>query len=312
MPEICRLIDVNDDFSKAFSKYDTYFENVEFLGDAMPSFRLNFGPDQFAAFLGAPIKVSEDGWTSWSEKIVDNWESFMPLKIDENNIYWKRMIEYHKAAEKYFAGKCLLENIDMHSNIDALEGLRGAQKLLFDMIDSPEIIHKAMKQVRDLYNIVYNELYKYGKKSEIGTTSWLHAYSRRKYNATEADYIGLLSPDMFRDFVMPALEEEAALLDDCIFHLDGPDALKHLDDILSIKQFDCIQWVSGAGSPPPKEWPEVLHKIQDAGKAIWLRLSPEEVKEVHKQYKPELMCYNVIAKSHKEAQELLDWLKKNT
>ena len=102
MPEICRLIDVNDDFSKAFSKYDSYFENVEFLGDAMPSFRLNFGPDQFAAFLGAPIKVSEDGWTRKKEKIVDNWESFMPLKIDENNIYWKRMIEYHKAAEKYF------------------------------------------------------------------------------------------------------------------------------------------------------------------------------------------------------------------
>lgn len=222
------------------------------------------------------------------------------------------MKEFHSAAAKYYRGKCMLFNIDLHSNIDALEALRGAQKLLFDIIDEPDVVLRAMSQVRQLYKKIYMEFYEYGNKKESGTNTSLYLYSRGKTDMVQADFICLLSPDMFREFALPAIEEEIQFLDNSCFHLDGPDALKHLDDILSIKNLDAVQWVPGAGNKPNYEWPEVINKIQDAGKAAILYGDCEQIKTIHSQYKPELLVYHVVAQNEAEAMELLDWLKNNT
>ena len=307
-------VPIRSDFESLLMRFDEYLETHCFLGEAMPGFRPGFGPDQVAGFLGAPIVISEDSEiTSWSEKIVDDWKSFLPLEIKADNVCWQSMKKYHKIAQKHLEGKALLYDIDMHTNIDGLEGLRGAQKLLFDIIDTPDLVHEAMSQMRKLYSKIYNEFYAYGNKEQLGTTCGLHLYSRKKYNRIQADFICLLSPDMFREFVLPAIEEEAQFLDHSCFHLDGEDALKHIDDILAIKEIDSIQWVPGAGKKTQFQWPEILHKIQDAGKSIHIfDSSIEEIKIHHNEYKPQLVVYEIDAKSREEGLDFLDWLKKNT
>ncbi|MFH1613979.1 MAG: hypothetical protein ABIG61_02700 [Planctomycetota bacterium] len=311
--EAPRLQAVTADFRQTFDKFDSFLESHSFLGECIPGFRPGFGPDQMAGFLGAPIVISRDSDdTSWSEKIVEDWKDFLPLKLDENNQTWQRMKQFHAAAAEHYKGKCLIYNIDLHSNIDTLEALRGAQKLLFDLIDQPEVIAEAMDQVRPLYMKIYNELHEFGNKKHLGTNSDIHFYSRGKTDYIQADFICLLSPDMFRKFVLPAIEEEAQFLDNSCFHLDGPDALKHLDDILTIEQISLIQWVPGAGNKPAYDWPDVIHKIQAAGKATVFYGNCDEIKAVHGRYKPELLVYDVQAESEAQGLDLLDWLKKHT
>ena len=308
-----RLLAVDGDFTKALDECDAYLDSHAFLGEAMPAFRPGFGPDQMAAFLGAPLTISADSdQTSWSEKIVTDWEDFLPLHISENNRYYQRMQEFHALAEARLEGHCLLSDIDMHSNIDLLEGLRGAQHLLFDMIDHPDTVLRAMSQAREIYRQVYEEFYRYGSKDQWGTTCGLPMYDRGRFNRIQADFIALLNPAMFREFVLPAIEDEIQYLDRSCFHLDGPDALNHLDDLLAIKALDAIQWVSGAGSRPEIEWPEVLHKIQKAGKIIILHISPDDVKRIHRDYNPELVVYDVKTDTVDEGMELLSWLERHT
>ena len=308
-----RLVAVDDDFSRVVNQADAYLSSHAFLGEAMPSFRPGFGPDQMAAFLGAPLTISEgSNQTSWSEKIVTDWGSFLPLRIDESNHYFQRMREFHSLAAAHLEGRCLICDIDMHSNVDLLEGLRGAQKLLYDMIDHPDTILKAMSQAGQVYRQVYEELYQYGSRQKWGTTSGLPMYDRGRFNRIQADFIALLNPSMFRRFVLPAIEEEARFLDRSCFHLDGPDALTHLDDLLALRDLDAIEWISGAGSRPQIEWPEVLHRIQQAGKIIILHLSAADVKRIHGEYAPELLVYSLTTRSVEEGLELLAWLEKNT
>lgn len=308
-----RIVGVDDDFKKVLAGCDAYLDSHSFLGEAMPNFRPGFGPDQMASFLGAPLVLNKDSRvTSWSEKIVEDWESFMPLRIDESNRCFRRMKEFHLLAEEHFKGRCLLCDIDIHSNIDLLEGLRGAQNLLFDMIDAPDAVSEAILQARGLYKQVYETFYAYGDKKSLGTTSGLPMYDRGRFNRIQADFIALLNPALFRKFVLPALEEEAQYLDRSCFHLDGPDALNHLEDILSITRLDAVQWVSGAGNKPQIEWPEVLHRIQKAGKIIILHLSALDVKRIHGEYAPDLLVYDVSAETPEEGLELLEWLKSNT
>jgi len=112
--------------------------------------------------------------------------------------------------------------------------------------------------------------------------------------------------------VLPGVEEEAAYLDRCMYHLDGPGALRHLDDVLSVKDIDVLQWVSGAGQKPMWQWLEVLKKGLAAGKALHIYdITPAQVKAVHSELKSRRCLYQVNAANAHEVEDLLDWLKKN-
>ena len=42
----------------------------------------------------------------------------------------------------------------------------------------------------------------------------------------------MISPDQFREFVVPSLREQSSKLDHVLYHLDGKDAIKHVDRIV--------------------------------------------------------------------------------
>lgn len=71
--------------------------------------------------------------------------------------------------------------------------------------------------------------------------------------------------------------QEVNFLEASVYHLDGPDALRHLDRILEIEKLNGVQWVPGEGQKPAREWISVLKKIQDAGKLVTITCTPEDI-----------------------------------
>ena len=83
------------------------------------------------------------------------------------------------------------------------------------------------------------------------------------------------------------------MLDTCIFHLDGPDAARHLDALLEIEEIDAIQWVPGDGKPPARAWLPMLSKVQRAGKGLWVSAPPEDVHAILEELRPEGLMIHV-------------------
>ena len=299
--------------------FNNWAECVDFLGEGVPSHTPDFGPDQFAAFYGAKLRFSENSkHTNWVEPIIDEWEKFLPLKFNPHNETFQRLLEYTKFISKDAKGKYLVADIDKHSNIDTLLALRGAEKLCMDLYDRPETIEKAMNCLRNDFPLICDEIYKAGVHNEgLGTTHY-GIYSEKKFGVVQADFICMMSPEMFRRFVLPAIEEEIEYYDYSYFHLDGPGALKHLDDILSIRKLGILQWQPGDGQKPNFQWLDVLKKAQKAGKSVHvfgnskIRLTPDIVKQLHRELDPVKVIYDGIAvKNKKEFEDLASWLEKN-
>ena len=61
----------------------------------------------------------------------------------------------------------------------------------------------------------------------------------------------ITGPEMFERFVLPDLAACCDRLDHAFYHLDGKGELPHLDLLLSIDGLRGIQWIPGAGQPPP-------------------------------------------------------------
>jgi hypothetical protein len=91
------------------------------------------------------------------------------------------------------------------------------------------------------------------------------------------DFSAMVSREHFREFCLPAILDEVKTMTHNIFHLDGPECARHLDDILEIKEIQAIQWVQGDGNRPIMQWVPLIKKIQAAGKSVVVDLTPGEL-----------------------------------
>jgi hypothetical protein len=73
----------------------------------------------------------------------------------------------------------------------------------------------------------------------------------------------MISPEMFREFGLPSLKHECDMLAGVVYHLDGPDAIRHLPAVSEIEKVKMIQWVPGAGEAAKKDWTALFQQIDD-------------------------------------------------
>ncbi len=293
---------------------DRWLESTEFLAEAVPTFGPDFGPDQFAACIGRgqKLKFSEDSKdTNWLEHWVDDWEEALPLELDENSPTWKGLLAWSERLREHGRGRYLVATGDLHSNMDTLLAIRGGMNLSMDFYDCPELLDRAMRDVRRLYAPMFDRLYQAGGMGgDLGCTSWIPFWAEGKFATIQCDYICMIGPEHFRRYVLPALEEEAAFLDTCMFHLDGAGALVHTDDILGIEGIHTMEWVSGDGQKPMYQWVDLLKRFEAAGKANMIyNLDADAVKWIHPQLDPSKVAYMVDAKTREEVEDLLTWLE---
>jgi hypothetical protein len=98
----------------------------------------------------------------------------------------------------------------------------------------------------------------------------------------------MISPKMFNEFFLEELVEECRHLEASVYHLDGPDALCHLDSLLAVKELNAIQWIYGAGHGRPTDWIDLYQRCQQAGKGLqFTGVQPDEIGTLMENLRPE-------------------------
>ena len=125
------------------------------------------------------------------------------------------------------------------------------------------------------------------------------------------DFSALISPAMFRRWVMPALEEEASIVKHAFYHWDGPRALVHANDLLASKGLHTFGFVPDPGYKH-SDCLDLLKRIQAAGKAVQFIGTVDEIKMAHKELKPDKVAYWTTVEKPSQIESLLEWFRKNT
>jgi hypothetical protein len=291
-----------------------YGEATFFGGESIPHYFPSMGPDEIAVFCGGELHWSDNTdvnqMTNWSKPVVRDWEEFLPIRLDENNALWQRLLLFYREGSAGLAGRMLLTPPDLHTNMDLLAALRGPGNLCMDLVDNPEMIDRAMKSARAVFPVIWGETSKAGKLDEYGYSNGF--YSMEGAGVLQCDFSCMISPEMFRRWVLPALEEEAEIVKHAYYHWDGPGALVHAEDLIASKGLHTLSYVPGTGRGQPVDYIELYQKVQKGGKSVHVWGSPDELKQMHRALKPEKVMYTTQTKSQSEAQSLLEWFVKNT
>ncbi|MCL2095352.1 MAG: hypothetical protein FWH10_00440 [Oscillospiraceae bacterium] len=272
---------------------DYHFACAEFYADAMPAYFPNLGPEIFSAICGCKYHFMPE--TTWTEPNIINWEKDIDKAVvNRSSEYFIALDKFIRELLKYSKDKFAVGFTDLHAGGDHLAALRDPEILCLDLYDNPEFVKSKIKSSYEEYFKLYEYFYNLTTLEGEPTTSWIGLVVNGRYNVVQNDFSCMISKKMFDEFFLEGLITECEKLDRSIYHLDGPDAVKHLDSLLEIKKLNAVQWVCGAGNEGFMRWLDVYKRIQKAKKGVHLHINLNELDDVFANLKPDGIWFSHI------------------
>ena len=257
-----------------------YCETHWLLEDSFPAASLNLGPGSMALYLGSEPIFAED--TLWYKECIDDINEFDGIDYDPDNKWWRRHQDMHMEAKALADDDFLVAIPDIIENLDIVSALRGPQNLCYDLMDKPEAVRLAVNKIDELYFRYYDAMYDIVKEPDGSSayTAFL-IWGKGKTAKIQCDFCAMMSPDQFRELVQPSLRRQCERLDNSIYHLDGPDAIKHVPALMEIKRLNGLQWTCGAGQPDggAERWYPIYDQVRAAGKSLWVQFGDGDAKD---------------------------------
>jgi len=282
-----------------------WVETHEFVGAAVPFVYLEFAADQFASFLGADLLFPTPGEGGWpTHPYADVALADLEIRFERDGTWWRRVSAIAARLMERWAGDILVAAPTFVANLDALVALRGANQVLFDLVDQPEAVHRALGQIDRACAEVMEAFAGLLCFERLGSINRHGMYSRGRINLPQCDFSCLISPAMFAEFALPYLTREMARQDGTEYHLDGPDALRHLEALCSIGRLDVIQWVAGAARQG-EDWSALYRRIDRLGKGQILGGNAASLERWRRELSAGRLFWNLSAGSRSEAEDVI-------
>jgi 5-methyltetrahydrofolate--homocysteine methyltransferase len=292
------------DFEPVIHQLLAWAETHEFLADAIPFYYLEFAADHFAALLGGDLQFNNSGPGGWAIPFVKDIDH-AEIHFNRDSRWWKRTVEFAEALRDQCDGKLLIAANTLVGNLDALAAACGSQNLLLAMVENPDAVHRALAQIDRAHEEILAELAKLLDYPRFGSINRHGMYSRGPTNVPQCDFSCMISPAMFREFVLPYLRNEMRRLAGVEYHLDGPDALRHLEALCEIEELDLIQWVAGSGNGERQDWTWLYAKIDELGKGQIRGGSAAQVKRLWGKYRSRKLYCGLSVQSVSELEDCL-------
>jgi len=286
LPEELRWKDMEDKYQNAeriVARYRHFCQTHLFLAESFPNLNIDFGPGSLASYLGSDIGFKEDTvWFIPSPDCAEGWEHAPKLTFNPENEWLLKHLALAKECRRLAGDDFFVDMPDLMENVDTLASLRGAQDTLYDLLDEPEAVEKRIKEIDQIYYEYFDRFYDIIKDHEGGNAyTVFQIWGPGRTVKLQCDFSAMMSPEDFRAYIQPSLRQQAEKADCVLYHLDGPDAIKHMDALMEIEGIDALQWTSGDAGPDGTlpDWDVIYDKAILAGKSIWVKVYSGEFED---------------------------------
>jgi len=299
---------------KRFTTVMNWFcRDIKPVAEAFPEYSINLGAGSMALYLGAEPDFAPD--TLWFKHFVEDYSDVLPLTYDPENIWWKKHLEIIRRQVELAKDTDILIGIpDIVENIDILSALRNPQDCCYDLYDYPDEVKQALDNITKLYPVYYDAIYDIVKREDgVSAYTVFNIAAHGKTAKVQCDFGAMMSPEHFKEFIIPTLKEQCSKLDNTLFHLDGPECIPHVDALMTLENLGALQWTYGARNPgsADERWFDMYKKVKEAGKGLWFSFDdpPEkaiaDADKIVKKFGHQGLFFNFPRMSQKLADELM-------
>lgn len=247
--------------------------------------------------------------TGWVHPIMENGEltdyDYHDCVIKSDNKWLVFAEKMHRFAAEEAKGKSLPGIQAIGGCGDTLAALRSTNKLLLDVVECPEYVREFELYLMKLWIDVYEKFYGIISETAEGSICWFPIWASGRFYPAHNDFSYMISPKMFREIFLPALEMQTNYLDYSVYHVDGIGAFGHVDALCELPRLQAFQILPGAGKPSPLNYMDVLKKVQRAGKNLHISISSKEVEAALDNLSSKGLFIDTWCETEEEAKDLL-------
>lgn len=286
---------------RAMSQIDTR----EYYGAALPYHWPDWGAATFAGMLGAPMQAV-DTRTFWAAPSCPTLEAVLAVEPDGQGRFARTVWEVTRRSVAMSPDHHFVASYPIVGIADTLASLYGTVPLLLAMAEQPEAVHAAMEHLTRLWLREFERVETLIETAgNPGNMNWMGIWAPGRTCATQEDYSCMISDEMFQEFCLPPLIQLIDSLDYAMYHLDGPDAISHVDTLLSVRNLRAIQWIPGAGNEDMSRWYELLRHILSHGKSVQVHAKVEQIDALVSEVGPKGLMITNRNVTSEQAEELL-------
>ena len=267
-PRNCRIsafYNKDAGMERMLDRWDYDLSCQKFLGDAFPTFSVDFGPGVMAEALGGRVEPNTDGHI-WFYPGAFEGVALRDMRFEyrEDSFWFQRLLAICRAATTRFADQAQVIVWGLTSTVDVLATLRTTEALLFDLYDCPDEVERLVWEMHHAW-FRYYETILAACAGNPGYSSHGEVFSDAPIPMLQCDFAYMIGPEMFDRFVRPELVASCRRMPGSFYHQDGVGQLPHTPSLHSIPNLGGIQWQPGDGHPPSALWHDVQRRIREDG-----------------------------------------------
>ncbi|MFB3892070.1 MAG: hypothetical protein ACE15C_08620 [Phycisphaerae bacterium] len=277
-----------------------------FGGEAVPVWHAGYpGHVAIPTFYGCPHQL--DWRTGWHEPILTGQKlDVSGLRLDRACRWWTWGDKLLNHEREVSAGKSIPAMGAIFGPGDTLVQLRGAERLLYDLMDDPAAVREAELKLMDDWIEVFDHQTGILTRDGGPCTNWFSLWAPGKCYPSQCDASYGISPESFRECFIPAIRKQTDYLDYSVYHVDGVGAFHLVDELAKVDGIRALQILPGAGKPSPLAYIDVLRRVQRLGKGLHISIPAEEVETALDLLSSRGLCICTSAKTQKQARELIE------
>ncbi len=288
---ITRRLELLHDPDGWFAAKQEDLRQTHFVGDTIPSSRLDLGPVALAALMGAETTFVSD--TSWTQAFInDDWSNAPDWCIDEAGWLWSRWQELGARLAEDAAGRYLVMLPNLGSAADVLLITRGSAELCMDLLSQADRITSSIEAIQRTWLETFNLLHEIVFSRGAGVIEVWNLWSNVLHVPLECDFNALVGPKHFNPLLLPEARQRASVVGRAIFHVDGPDAARHYQAILDTPEITVMNYTVGAGNDPMDRI-DMLRAIQQQGRPLHIACAAQDLLPLCDALGPERLCFHV-------------------
>jgi hypothetical protein len=227
----------------------------------------SYGPNVFIGFCGAKVAFGSN--TVWHEPVISSVDEFHEIHFDQDNIYWKALLENIDYMIKNHINEHHIGLPDFGGPTDWISSVMGTENFLFACVEHPDAVRDFALRLTRECNEAFDIAYRIIGEANDGSVNWMPIWSEECLGTVQDDMAINFSPQMYAEIFLPALKVMSGHTKNTVLHWhDG--CAHHLDNILSIDEIDLIQFGHDPNTGPFRNFISQMQNIQASGKKLFI------------------------------------------
>jgi hypothetical protein len=283
-----------------------YLRAVQLPGDLIQAFAPAFGVPWVEAIAGCPV-TAEPG-SLWAQPVLSDYRDRSPIRLDPANPWLRKLIEFTRTLVHFSAGRFPVALPQMRGPLDTLAALRTPQQMSLDLVERPDEVSRILAELAELWIGIARAVLAEIPPFFGGYCSRMRMWAPGPAITPQNDISTLLSPRMYRRFVLPLDEQIVKAFPYHCFHMHGTE-YHQVDNLLELEDLTAIQFTleHTLGGPSLDDTLPVLRRILACKPLILAALDVASAERCLAELPAEGLCLTLAVSGSDIPAEFVRW-----